>query len=291
MEQTRKIQRQQPIRNHRQKENGRKKSGVKILLWIILLLQIVIICELGALIRAFAAREAVSENALLQENKSVSSFEGVSALQRGTEKSEEAEEKTENDKYLTLVNKWNPMDPDYEPKLSEVAEGHYLDSGIVKNLQDMLGDAKKAGHIIYIISAYRDVTRQTYLYEEEVKEWLEKGYSQSGAEREAARVVAYPGTSEHHLGLAVDLVSEEHAELDEGAELTKGYQWLVSHCHEYGFILRYPNGATDITGIIYEPWHFRFVGKKAAEEIMEQGITLEEYLGKSDENKVTGGEK
>ena len=126
-----------------------------------------------------------------------------------------------------------------------------------------------------------------------MKEWLAKGYSQSGAEREAAKVVAYPGTSEHHLGLAVDLVSDEHVALDEGAERTKGYQWLVSHCQKYGFILRYPNGATDITGIIYEPWHFRYVGKEAAEEIMERGITLEEYLEEqstTDMSRTRGGE-
>lgn len=291
MHRTGNTQRLQLMENRRRKEGGRKKNSVKILLWIILMLQLVIVCELGTLIRAFAsARENISGNMLLTETKSARLYDAMET-QRYSVAYEETKAKAENNNYLTLVNKWNPMDPEYKPKLAEVAEGHLLDSSIVGNLQDMIRDAKKAGHIIYIISAYRDITRQTYLYEEEVKEWLAKGYSQRGAEREAAKVVAYPGTSEHHLGLAVDLVSEEHVELDEGAEQTKGYQWLVQHCHEYGFILRYPNGATDITGIIYEPWHFRYVGEEAAEEIMRQGITLEEHLEKSDENKVTGGEK
>ncbi len=102
------------------------------------------------------------------------------------------------------------------------------------------------------------------------------------AEEKAGTVVAVPGTSEHQLGLAVDLVSSEHVQLDEGAEKTEGYKWLVKNCHKYGFILRYPNGATDITGIIYEPWHFRYVGEEAAAEIMEAGITLEEYLEQLD---------
>ena len=153
-----------------------------------------------------------------------------------------------------------------------------MDSRIAESLMDMIHDAAKAGHTIYIISAYRDLDRQTYLYKAEVKEWLALGYSQKGAEEKAATVVALPGTSEHHLGLAVDLVDSTHVQLDEGAELTKGYKWLVKNCHKYGFILRYPNGATDITGIIYEPWHFRYVGEEAAKEIMEAGITLEEYL-------------
>ena len=78
--------------------------------------------------------------------------------------------------------------------------------------------------------------------------------------------------------MTVDLVSSEHIKLDQDAEKTKGYQWLVAHCQEYGFILRYPNNASEITGIIYEPWHFRYVGEEAAAIIMEKGITLEEYL-------------
>ena len=114
--------------------------------------------------------------------------------------------------------------------------------------------------------------------EARIDKWLWAGYSQEAAEEKAGTIVAFPGTSEHHLGLAVDLVSSEHVKLDQDAEKTKGYQWLVKNCHEYGFILRYPNNASDITGIIYEPWHFRYVGVEAATEIMEKGITLEEYL-------------
>ena len=91
-------------------------------------------------------------------------------------------------------------------------------------------------------------------------------------------MVAVPGTSEHQLGLALDLVDARHVKLDESQENTDAYKWLSKHCAEYGFIVRYPNGKTDITGIIYEPWHFRYVGVEAATYIMENGITLEEYL-------------
>ena len=147
------------------------------------------------------------------------------------------------------------------------------------SLKAMIADAKEAGYYIYILSSYRTMEKQISLYNAEVKKWLYEGLSQEEAEEKAGTIVAYPGTSEHHLGLAVDLVSSEHVKLDQDAEKTKGYQWLVAHCQEYGFILRYPNNTTDVTGIIYEPWHFRYVGEEAAEEIMEAGITLEEYLG------------
>lgn len=179
---------------------------------------------------------------------------------------------------LVLVNKWNELDAGYEPDLVEVSTGHRVDARIADSLKEMIKDAKKAGYAIYILSSYRDMEKQIDLYEEEVEKWIWQGYDKEAAEEKAGTIVAFPGTSEHHLGLAVDLVSSEHVRLDQNAEKTKGYQWLVANCHKYGFILRYPNGATDITGIIYEPWHFRYVGEKAATYIMEHEITLEEYL-------------
>ena len=179
---------------------------------------------------------------------------------------------------LILVNKWNELDAGYKPELTEIASGHKVDSRIVDSLREMIAGAKKAGYAIYILSSYRDINKQISLYDAEVSKWLYQGMDQESAEAKAGTIVAYPGTSEHHLGLAVDLVSSEHVRLDQDAEKTKGYQWLVAHCHEYGFILRYPNNTTDVTGIIYEPWHFRYVGEEAATEIMEAGITLEEYL-------------
>lgn len=179
---------------------------------------------------------------------------------------------------LVLVNKWNALEDGYVPELTNVGSGHKVDSRIADALLDMIEGAKNAGYRIYILSSYRDMDKQVDLFNAEVKEWLYEGLEQEEAEAKAGTIVAYPGTSEHHLGLAVDLVSSEHVRLDQDAEKTKGYQWLVAHCHEYGFILRYPNNTTDVTGIIYEPWHFRYVGEEAAAEIMEAGITLEEYL-------------
>ena len=129
-----------------------------------------------------------------------------------------------------------------------------------------------------ICSAYRSRERQSSLFEKKVQQYLAAGWTESSAREEAAQTVARPGTSEHETGLAVDLVSEDYQLLDEGQERTKEQQWLMENCSNYGFILRYPTGKTDITGIIYEPWHYRYVGVRIAREIMDQGICLEEYL-------------
>ncbi|MBQ8816565.1 MAG: M15 family metallopeptidase [Lachnospiraceae bacterium] len=274
-------------RGQAQQNTPRKSRTIKKLLWVILIFEIITAIELLALIKVLAAneqyagklgRETVSASTSgVQNTEQGDSGHGAKDSQSNAEDGNK-KNAAEEDWKLVLVNKWNEMDPDYVPELEEVADGHRVDARIADSLKAMLKGAKKAGYDIYILSSYRDMDKQTYLYEAEVEEWLALGYSRRGAEEKAATVVAYPGTSEHHLGLAVDLVSSEHVALDEGAERTEGYQWLVAHCHEYGFILRYPNGATEITGIIYEPWHFRYVGEEAATEIMESGITLEEYL-------------
>ena len=106
-----------------------------------------------------------------------------------------------------------------------------------------------------------------------------QGCSREEAEEQAATMVALPGTSEHQLGLAVDIVDSEYQILESSQENTPVQRWLMEHCWEYGFILRYPKEKTQLTGIIYEPWHYRYVGKEAAKEIMNAGICLEEYLG------------
>lgn len=277
--QQRAQQRVQQRRTQKHKNNG----VIKKLLIAVLVLQIICAVELFMLLRAYAADKKAMQadtevNKVLQIEMEEYGNDTEKPEQSSTGNSRVSETKEKDDWNLVLVNKWNEMDKDYVPELTELSEGHEVDSRIAESLMDMIHDAGKAGHTIYIISAYRDIDKQTRLYEAEVDEWRALGYSQKGAEEKAATVVAIPGTSEHHLGLAVDLVDSNHVQLDEGAERTKGYKWLVKNCHKYGFILRYPNGATDITGIIYEPWHFRYVGEEAAAEIMEAGITLEEYL-------------
>lgn len=182
--------------------------------------------------------------------------------------------------YLTLVNFENPLPEEFAPsELAEVDNGYEADSRITDAAKQMIADAYDENVRIIALSAYRDYEYQMDLFENKVQRLQkENGYSVTKAREEAATVVAYPGTSEHQLGLALDLVDARHTALDESQESTAAYQWLCKHCDEYGFIVRYPNGKTDITGIIYEPWHFRYVGKEAAKVIMENDLTLEEYL-------------
>ena len=129
-----------------------------------------------------------------------------------------------------------------------------------------------------ICSSYRTNKKQQRLYSNEVSNYLARGYSQANAEIEARKWVAVPGTSEHQTGLAVDIVDTNYQLLDEKQEDTPVQKWLIKNSYKYGFILRYPSDKSNITGINYEPWHYRYVGKEVAKEIYERGICFEEYL-------------
>ena len=179
---------------------------------------------------------------------------------------------------MVLVNGDHPMEDGYVPQLKELEEGLSVDARIIDAAKDMLSDAKKAGLHIDICSAYRSVERQEQVFGESMKERVKDGMSYWDAFNETSLNVAIPGTSEHALGLALDLISNQYTELDERQETTAEAKWLKENCHKYGFILRYPPEKTNITGIIYEPWHYRYVGVEDATKIMKLGITLEEYL-------------
>ena len=179
---------------------------------------------------------------------------------------------------MVLVNGEHPMEDGYVPQLKELEKGLSVDARIVDAAKEMLADAKKAGLHIDICSAYRSVERQEQVFGESMIERVKDGMSYWDAFNETSLNVAVPGTSEHALGLALDLISNQYTELDERQETTAEAKWLKENCHKYGFILRYPPEKTNITGIIYEPWHYRYVGVEDATEIMKLGITLEEYL-------------
>ena len=192
-----------------------------------------------------------------------------------------SENYSSNDWRLTLVNATHPVEEGYAPELAEIENNYDFDARAVSFLQEMLADGRKEGLDFWVCSAYRTIEKQTELYEDKVRRLEAEGMSHTEALREAGTVVAYPGTSEHNLGLAVDIVARDYQILDEKQEQTAEQQWLMENCWKYGFILRYPTDKTEETGIIYEPWHYRYVGEKAAREIMERGICLEEYLGEA----------
>lgn len=180
--------------------------------------------------------------------------------------------------YLVLVNNSHPMEDGYVPELTEIKPGHSVDTRIANAARKMLADAEKAGLHVEICSAYRSVERQKQVFGDSMKDRVKEGMTYWDAYEETALNVALPGTSEHALGLALDLISNQYSELDEKQEETPEAKWLAENCYKYGFILRYPPEKTHITGITYEPWHYRYVGEEYAEKIMDLGITLEEYL-------------
>ena len=180
---------------------------------------------------------------------------------------------------ILLVNPWNFLPEDYDPEIVDV-EGWWWKSNAIcyPALQEMLQACRDAGLTPYIASAYRTHADQIYLHNNKIQRLINEGYSEAEARELAGTVVAVPGTSEHELGLAFDLVDDSYRNLDEAQENTAVQKWLMENSWKYGFILRYPNDKSEITGIIYEPWHYRYVGKEVAAELHETGQTLEEYI-------------
>ena len=193
------------------------------------------------------------------------------------------DEKEKEQWYLKLVNAKNPMTQEDVPEVATEtidSNGYQVDARIMGDLEDMFAAARAAGRNPVICSAFRAWETQEYLYQNKIQRVMsEEGLPEDQAAVEAGTVVAVPGTSEHQIGLALDIVSSEYMNLDEKQMETEDQQWLMENSWKYGFILRYPLDKSDITGIIFEPWHYRYVGKEAAKEIYEQDITLEEYLG------------
>ena len=184
---------------------------------------------------------------------------------------------------ILLVNPWNPVPDGYEPDLVSLStdvsvEGSKVDRSCYDALMEMINACNKAVPRVCVVSSYRTHEYQTNSYNRKVQSYLDKGYTQEEAEKEAATIIAKPGTSEHQLGLAVDIIDTRLWELEEKQETLPAQKWLMEHAWEFGFVLRYPKDKISQTGIIYEPWHYRYVGKEVAKELHDSGLTLEEYL-------------
>lgn len=191
----------------------------------------------------------------------------------------EKKELQEKESEILLVNKTHKLPDDYQVPLVLLPDGfHYAAEEAYEPLMDMLEAGASNGLHFVVCSAYRNVKRQEELFQEDVDALMRSGYSYQEAYDEVARSTMPPGYSEHSTGLAFDIVALDYQMLDKGQEKTGENKWLRKHCAEYGFILRYPDGKEDVTGISYESWHFRYVGKEAAQEIMQNNFTLEEYL-------------
>lgn len=182
------------------------------------------------------------------------------------------------DELLTLGNFENTIPKDWKVDLVQLNNGQSVDRRIYDDLIAMLQAAKSEGLNPLICSSYRTNEKQEQLYQNKVSEYLSQGYSKVEASDKAAFWVARPGTSEHQLGLAVDIVSTKNQRLDRSQENTVEQRWLIQNSWKYGFVLRYPTNKNSITGVGYEPWHYRYVGKEHAKKINELGVCLEEYV-------------
>lgn len=170
-----------------------------------------------------------------------------------------------------LVNAEHPLGDTVPESLTELENGHYFDSRAVVALQKFIDAARDEGLSVCLSSSYRNYNEQSYLYNRKVQQL-------GGDKAAAARIVTPPGASEHQLGLCADITDRFYEVKTHDLENTAMFQWMLAHCQEYGFILRYPADKEEITGIMYEPWHFRYVGVEAATYIMENGLCLEEFL-------------
>lgn len=179
--------------------------------------------------------------------------------------------------YILIVNPWNYLPEDFTVDLVETPGG-LVSPECKEALEKMLDDCRAAGFYPRIVSSYRSIADQRANLANMVASYQADGYNYASAYEAATKIVAVPGTSEHHLGLALDIVDSGYPKLNYDQATTRTQIWLMEHCWEYGFILRYPVGTTELTGIIYEPWHYRYVGTELSLEMQELGICLEEYM-------------
>lgn len=174
---------------------------------------------------------------------------------------------------LILVNEWNEIPDDYSLNLMNLSNGHMIDKRAYPELQQMFDDARAEGIYPTISSSYRNAEEQQKMMDDKIEAFINEGNSRSKAAKLAKDWVARPGTSEHELGLALDINADKSRSTNEEV-----YAWLEANSYKYGFIVRYPTEKSKITGVSHEPWHFRYVGKKAAKEIYDRNICLEEYI-------------
>ena len=175
---------------------------------------------------------------------------------------------------LILCNRWHPIPRDYEVELHTLEDGLQIDRRILPAFEQLMHELARQGFHARLTGAYRTWQLQEEIMDSFIRMHESEGHSHEEARRLAELRVAIPGTSEHQLGLALDIEPPDEDKDEEGL-----YAWLAENAHRFGFVLRYPADKTHITGIQYEPWHFRYVGMEAAREMFERRVCLEEYLG------------
>lgn len=196
-------------------------------------------------------------------------------------------------KTLVLLNRYNELPEDYQWDLVYWSNGETVDNEILNksdfdiqavdriaynSLKKMFEDAEKEGCPLEFYSGYRSIVRQNRNFVRSVENNIKSGLTLEDAKAKTNQSRAYPGTSEHNIGLAIDILQKGSSDLSNNFEKTVQFKWLEENAENYGFVLRYPKDKTQITETIYEPWHYRFVGVYHAKEMNRLNLCLEEYI-------------
>lgn len=208
-------------------------------------------------------------------------YDGTAGEQPETDTETDAEFAFDSSDWrLVLINKQHPIPADYDFKLGTFTSGMRCDERVIEDLLLMMQAAKKDGLNLVVRSPYRTSDHQEDNFNDRIKSYMRQGLSYMEAYKATSTVITVPGCSEHEVGLAFDITSDSFIELKQGFADTEEGEWLEAHSYEYGFILRYPSGKEYITGIEYEPWHFRYVGREAATIMKDEELCLEEFWDK-----------
>ena len=252
---------------------------LSIILFLLIIIAVVVIVARKVIINNGQATNFETEEISNNDDSEQSQNTTNSTNETGTENSSNTVTASNNlslldDWQIRLVNRDNPLPDDFTVELENLDASRKFDKRAIEPLKQMICDMRDRGiKNIWAQSTYRSIEYQKGLYEKSINKYLKQGKSQEEAQKLTDEYINRPGTSEHHLGLAVDFNN-----VDEGFENTKAYKWLLENASDYGFVLRYPKEKEDITGIEYEPWHWRYVGPEHAKKMKEQNLCLEEYV-------------
>ncbi len=266
-----------PKHTHARKKHRRFSPAQRL---IVLLLALIVCLSVAVVVLIVSNQRLRADIAELSDVSSMSQVDVSSSNVSDSTASKIPVSNVDPDSWsLRLANYENVLPSDFRVETGLITPAYARDQGMsfdaraVGHLNDMLASADADGVNLLVISCFRTMQKQTNLYNAEVQKWISQGYAEEAAKTKAATIVAVPGTSDHNLGLAVDLNSVE-----ESFENTKQFTWLQAHAEEYGFVMRYPRDKEAVTKIIYEPWHYRYVGVDAAKEMNELNMCLEEYV-------------
>lgn len=252
----------------------RRKNQYRILMQALIILCFVIAVSFVLLINLFGKSDKNSSytSVFSESSNDVGTNEIILDAQASTE-NKQNDDFQNNDWYLILVNRDHPLPDNYTINTVTLSNGQIVDARMYPYLQEMFDDMRADGIYPEVVSGWRTYEKQQQLMDEKIQEYVSEGYSYEDAKAKAEEWVAVPGTSEHQLGLAVDINADGVNSY--GYEV---YDWLLENAWKYGFVKRYPEDKTEITGIINEPWHYRYVGYDAAKEMTEKNLCLEEYV-------------